>query len=802
MKSYFLNAFLAFSLIIGFSYSESVEGLEEGDQYLGVVESDDDISGSADEVTNSIVNENKRRRPVGNGSGNVQGFKIVGNHRIERQTILSRLSIQIGDPFNDETLDQVTKDLFATGYFADEPGTISVSRSGNTIVINVKENPIINRIAYEGNKKIKDRILKEEIRLRPRMVLSHHAVEAARQHILEIYRRMGRFSAVVEPKIIRLPQNRVDLVFEITEGAVTFVRKINFIGNKRYSNSVLEEQMLTKRKKWYRFFANDDTYDPDRFQADQQMLKEFYYNSGFPRFRILSAVAELAPDHQGFFLTVNLREGERYKFGKIRFSSTVPNLSTAALKNQLTFAEDDWFSGKSIENSVDKISNVVGTQGYAFAQVDPQVTFNDKLKTVDITFNISEGPRVYIERIEISGNKRTRDHVIRRELQVHEGDAYNDAKVKKSERNLMNLGFFKSADITTRPGSSPDRTVLVVKTEEQSTGELRFGIGYSTMDRALVTARYSEDNFMGKGQQVYGDVRLAQRKRDFDVGFVEPYFMGRQLAAGINVFHSIDKRISVYDQRTTGFTLSLGYFLSEHWSQTLNYTLARDEIRNVSKDASATIRAQKGSKITSAIGQTIAYDRRDNRFAPTEGYIVSLSNTFAGLGGSIRYLSNIIAGACYYPISDEVIWSNKASAGAMLRLGKDIRVVDSYLFGADSFKGFEYGGMGPHDIATKDPLGGTRFWKVTSQVTFPLGLPKDFGIKGAVHLSAGSLWKVGRKNVNNRQVGDDSSVRFSGGGGITWTSPFGPISVDYTVALRRKKYDRRQNFLISFSTRN
>ena len=816
---YLCSSLLTLVLCLGYCFSESSANVDETDQQIGVVQSDDDMELESsegepqpeemtfEESTGALTDDDvqSESRPTTVSGGTVQGFKIVGNHRIERQTILSRISVQVGDSFNDDTLDQVTKDLFNTGYFADEPGTISVSRSGNVIVINVRENPIINRIAYEGNKKIKDRILKEEVRLRPRMVLSHHSVEAARQHILEIYRRTGRFSATVEPKIIRLPQNRVDLVFEINEGAVTFVRKINFIGNKRYSNNVLEEQMLTKRKKWYRFFANDDTYDPDRFQADQQMLKEFYYNSGFPRFRILSAVAELAPDHQGFFLTINLREGDRYKFGKISFVSSVPQVNTTKLKEQITFTEGDWFSGKSLENSVDKISNIVGTRGYAFAQIDPKITINDKTKTVDVAFTISEGPRVYIERIEISGNKRTRDYAIRRELQVHEGDAYNDAKVKKSEKRLMNLGFFKTVDITTRPGSAPDRTVLVVRTEEQSTGELRFGIGYSTMDRGLITARYSEDNFMGKGQNVYGDIRLAQRKQDFDVGFVEPYFMGRQLAAGVNVFHSIDKRVRVYDQRTTGFTLTLGYFLSEHWSQTLNYTLAVDEIRNISKDASATLKAQKGSKITSAIGQTISYDRRDNPFSPTEGYIISLSNTFAGLGGNIRYLSNVLSGVWYYPVTDEIVWSNRGSIGAMLRLGKDIRVVDSYLLGADSFKGFEYGGVGPHDIVTKDPLGGTRFWKVKSQVTFPVGLPKDFGVKGALHITAGSLWKIGRKTSNlarKRFIGDDNSMRVSAGGGLTWRSPFGPISIDYTKVITKKGYDRAQAFLVSFSTRS
>ena len=382
--------------------------------------------------------------------GFIKNIKIQGNQRIESETVLSYLPLKVGDALDQSKLDQCLKELFATGYFID----VKVHQNGQTLVIEVEENPIINRVVFEGNNKLKDDIITQEVRLRPREVLSRTRIQEAQQRILEIYRRMGRFGAKVDPKIIKLPENRVDLVFEINEGAVTYIRAIQFVGNKRFSDKKLEEQLLTKRARWYRFFAVDDVYDPDRFIGDQQSLRKFYNDNGYADFRILSAVAELSPDQKDFYLTFTVEEGKLYHFGKVDIVSHIPSVKAESLRSEIAFAEKDVFSGRLIEKSVNAITHAAGTQGFAFVSIEPKVVKNPETKLVDITFEIKEGPRVYIEKIVFVGNDRTHDDVIRRELMVHEGDAYNAAKIKQSEMNLKELQYFKTVSVETEQGSA------------------------------------------------------------------------------------------------------------------------------------------------------------------------------------------------------------------------------------------------------------------------------------------------------------------------------------------------------------
>lgn len=727
-------------------------------------------------------------------SPTLQKVVIKGNQRIESETILSYLPVKPGDSLEHIKPEQCLKDLFSTGYFTD----VHVYQKDQTLVVEVEENPIINQVVFEGNNKLKNDIIEQEVRLRPREALSKARIQEAQQRILEIYRRMGRFGAKVDPKIIKLPENRVDLVFEINEGAVTYVRSIQFLGNKNFSSKKLEEQLLTKRARWYRFFAVDDVYDPDRFIGDQQSIRKFYNDNGYADFRILSAIAELSPDQKDFYLTFSLEEGKLYHFGKIDIISHIPTIKAENLRKEIAISEKQVFSGRLVEKSINAMTHAAGVQGYAFITIEPKIQKNSETQTIDIVFEIKEGPRVYIEKIMITGNDRTYDNVIRRELTLSEGDAYNTAKIKESENNLKDLQYFKTASIETEQGSGPDQAQLIAKVEEQSTGELGLALGFSTLDGPLGNIKIVERNFRGRGQVIHADLTIAKKRQDFDIGIIEPYFLGRNLQASADVFSVRSTRFSAYHQITKGFNLGLGYRLSENWTQGWNYGLRQDQINHLSPLASIVIREQAGNSIASTITHTLSYDRRDSRIFPTSGYMVSLSNCYAGLGGSINYLRNDLSANWYYSPLEEVVLGVKGAVGGVEKIHKTIRVSDSIMLGSDTLRGFEYGGLGPRDKQTGDPLGGTRYWTATAEIMLPLGLPNEFGIRGAIFTDLGSTWKPGRKNDI---VIDKNSLRQSVGVGLSWTSPFGPLRIDYALPIKKEKFDKAQRVLIGFATR-
>lgn len=726
----------------------------------------------------------------------VRAIKVTGNKRIEAATVLSYIPIKPNQEYDQGDLNQALKDLYNTGYFSD----VQMNRQGDILVIEVIENAIINQVAFEGNSKLKDDKLKEETQLRPREVLSRTKIQSAQQRILDIYRRMGRYNATVVPKVIKLSDNRVDLVFEIDEGDVTYVRKINFIGNKNISTSNLEKALLTKRTRWYRFFASDDTYDPDRFIADQQLLREYYYDSGYPDFRLINAVSELSPDQKDLFLTFTLEEGDRYTFGKFDIQSEIKKVRPQELLPLVTYSEGNWFSRKMIEKTIQAITEAVGEQGFAFAQVEPVIVKNKDNKSIDITYEIKEGPRVYIERIEILGNDRTRDEVIRREIRIQEGDAYNATFIKRAEQNLNDLGYFKKVDVTTEAGSTPDKAKLIITVEEQSTGELGLAVGFSTLDRALGNIHFTERNFMGTGRTVHSDFTIASRRQEFDIGITDPYFMGYNLEAGGNIFHIRSKRISAFTEKNSGGRVNVGYKLSENLYQNWSYTLQRDQISDVPSFSSAYIRQMKGSAINSAAGHALVFDKRNSRREPTAGYSLSLSNSLSGLGGDIGYLKNALGGSAFYSPIDDVVLNARATVGNVIKTNKRIRVADQVFLGADSFRGFSYGGMGPRDARTLDAIGGSRYWVGTLETVFPIGLPNEFGVKGAVFSDFGSVWGSELKIPDN-PILDKKKMRASVGVGISWNSPFGPLRIDYAIPVKKQKHDDLQRVFFGVSSR-
>jgi len=720
--------------------------------------------------------------------------QITGSGRVEPDTIRSYISVREGQPFDPAEADKSLKALFQTGLFAD----VTFQRDGSTLVVKVVENPIINRVQFEGNRRVEDDTLRQEIASKPRTVFTRAKVQSDVRRMLEVYRRGGRFNAAIEPKIIRLDQNRVDLVFEIFEGSITAISRISFVGNENFSDGRLREQIRSVETAWFRFLTSDDRYDPDRINFDKEMLRKFYLSEGYADFRVVSSVAELTPKKDHFFVTFTIQEGERYKFGKLEVNSRFEGIDINTLKAMVVAREGDWYNADEVEATVNAITEAVGTLGYAFVDVRPNVKRNKDTKTVDITFDVQEGPRVYVERINIAGNVRTLDRVIRREFRLAEGDAFNAAKLRRSQQRLRALGYFEKIDVTNQQGSAQDKTIIDVNVVEQSTGEISFGAGYSTSAGVLGDITVRERNLLGKGQDLRLGLSLGTRQTQIDLSFTEPYFLERNVAAGFDVFR-IGRDLqatSSFDERTIGAAVRVGYALSEHTRQTFKYSFKYDEIFNVGTNASPFIRRQAGKTYTSEVGTVITWDRRDDRQLSTKGWVVRWSTELGGLGGTEHFLRNRADAAIYFPLIQDFVLSFQGSAGAVFGIRDDVKIAQRFFIGGDTLRGFQTAGIGPRD--GNDSLGGKYFYTTTGEISFPLGLPKELNIVGKGFIEAGSLW--GTDDVGPT-IRDSSALRVTAGVGIQWVSPFGPLRLDYSFPIKFQPFDNRQRFNFSFGTR-
>ena len=729
----------------------------------------------------------------------VRQIVVQGTQRIETETVKSYMALSEGDPYDAERVDRSLKTLYNTGLFAD----VAIRREGDVIVVRVVENPIINRIAFEGNKRIKEEELTQETQLRSRVVYTRTKVQTDVKRILDLYRRNGRFGATVEPKIIQLEQNRVDLVFEINEGEPTFVKRINFVGNHKYTDSRLREVLMTKEERWYRFFSSDDTYDPDRVTYDRELLRRYYLKNGYADFRVASAVAELTPDRQGFFITFTVDEGERYKFGPSTINANLKDLKPEELEPLLVSQAGDWYNADQVEDIVQRLTDALGTRGYAFVDVKPQVNRDRENKTISITYDIQEGPRVYVERIDITGNVRTLDRVIRREFKLVEGDAFNTAKLRRSRQRIKDLNFFEKAEVTNVPSeTAPDRTVIKVDVQEKSTGELSFGVGWSTIAGPLIEASMRERNLLGRGQDVSAKASIGTKQNQAVFSFTEPYFLDRQLAAGFDLFSTTRKlqNESSYDSNSLGASLRAGYSIHENLRQDIKYTLKRDQVENVDSSASAFIKEQEGTATLSSIQQTLLWDYRDSRIEPTEGYYIRLNNELAGLGGSQRFLRNNIGAGQYFPLDEQVVLSLSGNAGIISSIGDEkIRITERYFLGGDTLRGFASAGVSPRDHATGDALGGLWQYSGSAQLKFPLGLPDELGFGGQIFSDFGSIGET--EKYPNGRIDQSSSIRVSVGAGVTWKSPMGPVAVDLGFPIKKESFDERELFRFNFGTR-
>lgn len=722
-------------------------------------------------------------------AASVSRITVEGNTRIDTQTILSYFSVKKGATISEDELNKALENLFQTGFFAD----VIARQKGDTLILTVVENNIINQVAFDGNKAVEDKLLNQELGLRPREVYTPARVQEAAQKIRDIYRLKGYVGAQVEPKLIKRDQGRVDVVFEIQEGKPARVSRISFVGNKRFSDSQLRSVILTKTSAWWRIFSSDDSYEPDRLAYDQELLRQHYLKSGYIDFNILSTAAELSPDQQEFFITFHLVEGERYTFQKIEVVSELPNVDVQALKKEVTFAEGDWFNNLKIESSTDRLLTALEEKGFYFVDILPDLTQDTEKKTVALTFKIVKKPPVYTNQIIIQGNKVTDDSVIRREFRFAEGDPLNTTKVARTKQRLTALDFFEKFDV--QPETiTKDRKNLRVTVEEKQTGALMGAGGYSTADGPLIELKAMERNFRGKGQEVELKGTLARRSRSIFFSFLEPYFLNRHLHAGVDLFTTKTKQDtrgtfkSAYEQSDMGMGLRMGYELGEHWFQRWRYRIERQRISGA-RSSSPFLQSMIGNSTLSSVGHDFIYNSLDNMIDPSEGYSMGLSNDFVGLGGTVRYLSNTLNMGYYYPLSREnsVVLNIRGKGGYLFKLGKPLRVADRYSLGGAAFRGFGEAGLGPRDRITEDAIGGQKFAVGTVEISFPLGLPKEYDVKGYTFTEWGSLWGSGeRSSIYAARIASDGfRMRGSLGIGVRWSSPFGLIGCSFSKVLRK-----------------
>ncbi len=739
--------------------------------------------------------------------GIIERISVVGNQRIEGTTIISYLTVHVGDEFKPETIDASLKSLFNTGLFAD----VTMERNLNTLIIRVIENPVINRVVFEGNSRLKEDDFAEEVELRPRMIYTRAKVRSDVQRILELYRRSGRFAAVVDPKVVQQDENRVDLIFEISEGPKSRVSKINFVGNKAFSDRKLRGEVATNESRWWKFLTSNDTYDPDRMAYDREQVRKFYLDNGYADVRITSAVAELTPDQRDFFVTYVIDEGEVYTFGEITVVSEIKALPEGFLTGFLHPKTGKIYNASQIEDTIESLTTAAGVLGFAFLDVRPDVTRDRENRVISIVFRILQAPRTYVERIDIHGNVRTLDRVIRREFRLAEGDAFNSLRVDRSEQRINLLGFFRTATIEQLPGSAPDKVILDVTVEEQPTGEFSLGFGFSSFDGFIFDTSVSERNLLGKGQELTLSFLLSGRRQNITLAFTQPYFLGRNMAAGFNIFRStFENREAGFENQSTGATFLVRFPLAEYIQLSPRYTLRQDKIKIPSGFIISPFLSESlGTNTTSAIGYTVSYVNVDDLKFPSKGQRVLFSMDFAGLGGNIHYIRTTMEADYYHPITGKWVAHLGLEAGYIVGLGQRVRINDRFFLGNPRFRGFDVAGVGPFDALTNQFLGGNIYYVGTAGVLIPLGdFGEELGFQLSAYVDVGTLYNAelplfdqnGDPIITDFVV-DSSALRMSVGIGLTWDSPFGPVRLDVAKAIMKQPFDRTQTIQFNVGTR-
>ncbi|WP_310496330.1 outer membrane protein assembly factor BamA [Sandarakinorhabdus sp.] len=715
--------------------------------------------------------------------GIVRSVVVRGTERLEPETVRSYLNLSIGDRYDRDGLDAALKALFASELFADA----TIRDDAGALTVEVKENPVINRIIIEGAKRIKEDKIREEIRLAPRQIFTRSKARADLGRILELYRRGGRFAAAVEPKIVQLEQNRVDVVFEISEGDKSKIRQINILGNEKYSEGDIRKQMASKQSRTWRFFTSNDTYDPDRLAYDQQKLRQYYLTQGYADFRVVSSVAELTPDKKDFIVTYVIEEGARYKFGKVDLESQIRDIKPAEFRPLIRIKTGDWYNAQLIENTVEGLSETAGLLGYAFADVRPQFERDKEKLEMNVTFQIGEVPRVYVERVQINGNTITHDKVIRREFRLTEGDAFNSIKVKRTKDRLLGLGYFQDKlDIEQKPGSTPDKIILETNVQERPTGELQVSAGFSSLERFILSLSVRQRNFRGRGQELRASANISSFSRSIEAGFTEPYLGGRNLALGFDVFRrdfrsfrftGNNSRDTTYTQVSTGFQVRTGFSITEFWAASLRYGLSREEIgldqatffTNGVCDplkAGRFLCEQLGNRTVSTIGYSIIFNSLNNVRLPSQGQRFTFSQDLAGVPIGIKFLTTRANYDYFTPLfGTGFVLNVGGEAGYATGYGgQDVILANRFFLGQPQFRGFNIRGVGPRVLrrsldsagvpiadrrqALDDSLGGRAYYLGRVEVRIPIGSAgAELGLRPSIFADVGALWSLRAPNL-------------------------------------------------------
>ena len=727
----------------------------------------------------------------------IRTIAVAGAERLEQQTILSYIQMRTGQVWTAAAADQVLKDLAATELFADQ----DIQFNNGDVLITVVENPVINRVVLEGNKRLKDDKIEPEIKLAPRQIFTRSKVRADVARIIELYKRQGRYAASVEPKMVQLSQNRVDVIFEITEGPKSKVRAINIIGNEKFSDAKLKDEMLTSEASLLAIFSSTTSYDPDRMAYDQQLLRQFYLTQGYAEFRVVSAVAELTPDKRDFIITYVVEEGERYKFGDVKVESEIRDFDSAALTRSLPMQSGDWYDAKLVEDTVERLQETAGSFGYAFAEVNPRPVPNRETLTMDVVFNIGEAQRTYVERIDVNGNTLTQDKVIRREFRLAEGDAFNSLAVKRTTNRINGLGYFQeNFEVEQVDGSAPDRIVLQANVQEQATGQLTLSAGFSSLESFIFQGSIQQRNFRGRGQTVGLSANYSRYSRSGSISFTEPYLFDKNISAGIDIYRRdynngyFDRQSATYEQATTGMQLRLGVPLTEYTSLLGTYTINYDQISldeqqffaDLDGDGVRTcepLRAGRylceaiGDRLKSILGLSLIYNSLDSYQRPTRGQTASATVDFAGLGGSTRYVRLRSNAAQYWPLGGGLVFSLRGEAGFIKGLTDrgpgvtDVLLSDRFFLGEPQMRGFDIRGLGPRVIrrfytqdadgnvvltpiddrsSVDDALGGTGYYLGRAEIEIPLGSgARELGLRPSVFFDIGSVFGLKTPTLTN-----------------------------------------------------
>ena len=725
----------------------------------------------------------------------ISDIKVTGNRRVAEGTVLSYLPVQIGDVVTQGGLSQSLERLFATNLFKD----LKLDLDGSVLTVTLVENPIVNRVNIEGNEVITDDRLLEVINVQPRRIYNRQVALDATAKLLDIYRAGGRYAAVVEPKIIELDGNRVDLVFEVDEGPLIKIDSIVFSGNQNFSDLVLSQAIVSREQRWWAFLTPNDKYDEGRLDYDVRLLRQYYLSRGYADINVSRARGGLLPDRSGFAITFLIDEGLRYKVDNIDITSDIENIDLESLKDLMKFGDDNWYDVRLLEQGLLDISNQLGVFGYAFVDVVPEIKTNPAKGTLDIVIAIGKARRNFVERIEFVDNTRTLDSVIRREFELVEGDAFNQLKLDRSVRNVRNLGYFSKVDVQNIKGSGADQTVTRVTVEEQSTGDFTIGVGYSSLDRTSLQLGINERNFLGTGRRASASITTSDKRTDFVLGLTQPYLFGRDLTGSVDIFKTkLDMNNTSINR--TGIDLGARFNAANDVYHRVVYGISTSKITNTSTSATSVTGENGKSLLKSAVSYTIGRDTRDNRFDPTEGFFTEISETFSGVGGDVNFLRSNLRGGYYKPyLFKSLVLGVKGRLGNINGLGDDVTQSERFFLGGRDIRGFGSNGIGPRDKGSGSAVGGNNIYTGTVEIVSNLGVNKDAGVRWTVFSDFGSLWATDFPSGVTKP--DEKSMRSSLGLGILWNTVIGPLSFYWAKPLAEQSYDTKKSFQFSIGTR-